>query len=642
VGGLGNDTYVVDSLTDAVVEVAAQGTDTVIAQISGITLAANVENMSLSGAATSGTGNTADNVLTANAALASSLNGGAGNDRLVGLAGNDTLDGGAGNDTLVGGVGNDSYVVDVATDVITELIGQGTDSVSASVTYTLSANVENLTLTGITAINATGNADANSLIGNSAANVLNGQAGADTLAGLGGNDTYVVDNIADVVTEALNQGTDLVQASVSYTLSANVENLTLTGLGAINATGNTLANALVGNAADNVLDGQGGVDTLSGGAGNDSYVIDTVTDSVVEALNQGTDTVIAQVSGYTLAANVENLTLAGTAVSGTGNTGDNVITGNSLASSLNGGAGNDRLIGQAGNDSLIGAAGNDTMEGGAGNDSYTIDVATDVIIELAGGGVDTVSSAITTTLGANVENLTLTGVAIVNGTGNADANSLVGNTAANVLDGRAGADSLSGGLGNDTYIVDNIGDVVIEALNQGTDLVQAGVNHTLAANVENLTLTGTAVEGTGNTLVNVIVGDALANRLDGMLGNDTLTGGAGNDQFIFDSAPGVANLDTITDFTTGDLIVLDAATFAGIGLHNVSLDATMLRQGAGVITAGDANDHLIFNTTNGAMYYDPDGAGGVAATQFATLTGVRAVTAGAIYVADQAHAVVLG
>jgi hypothetical protein len=202
-----------------------------------------------------------------------------------------------------------------------------------------------------------------------------------------------------------------------------------------------------------------------------------------------------------------------------------------------------------------------------------------VIIELAGGGVDTVSSAITTTLSANVENLTLTGLTAINGTGNADANSLVGNTAANVLDGRAGADTLSGGQGNDTYVVDNIGDVVVEALNQGTDLVQAGVNHTLAANVENLTLTGTAVEGTGNTLVNVIVGDALANRLDGLQGNDTLTGGLGNDQFIFDTAPAVANLDTITDFSTGDLIVLDAATFAGIGLHNTSLDATMLRQG---------------------------------------------------------------
>ncbi len=635
VGAAGNDIYRVDSLSDAVVEVAAQGTDTVLASVSGHTLAANVENLTLVDGASSGTGNTGANVLSANSALASSLNGGAGNDTLIGGAAQDTLVGGTGNDLMLGGAGDDSYVVDATADVITEQAGDGIDSVSSGVSYTLGENIENLSLTGITAINGTGNAGANSLSGNSAANVLNGLAGADVMTGLGGGDTYVVDDAGDLVVEALNQGTDLVQASVSHTLADNVENLTLIGTAAINATGNALANTLTGNAADNVLDGGAGIDRLIGGAGNDSYLIDSISDGVTENAGQGTDTVLARVSGYTLATNVENLTLAGAAISGTGNAAANVITGNTLASNLNGGAGNDRLIGQAGNDTLTGAAGTDTLEGGAGNDSYVVDAATDVIVEQTGGGLDSVTSAVTYTLAANVENLTLTGTLAINATGSAEANTLTGNSGANVLDGGAGADTMTGGLGNDTYIVDHAGDVVNEALNQGTEGVQASVSHVLAANVENLTLTGTAADAGGNALVNRIIGNASANRIDSGLGNDTLTGGAGNDQFIFDTAPGTANIDTITDFTLGDLLVLDASVFAGTGLHNQSLDATMLRQGAGITTAGDANDHLIFNTTAGTLFYDPDGAGGLAGSQIATLTGVRSLAASSIFVADQ-------
>ena len=98
--------------------------------------------------------------------------------------------------------------------------------------------------------------------------------GADTLRGGGGNDTYVVDNAGDVVTENAGEGTDLVQSSLTYTLGANVENLTLTGAAAINATGNTLDNILTGNTANNVLTGGAGNDTMRGGAGNDTYVVD--------------------------------------------------------------------------------------------------------------------------------------------------------------------------------------------------------------------------------------------------------------------------------------------------------------------------------------------------------------------------------
>jgi Ca2+-binding RTX toxin-like protein len=164
---------------------------------------------------------------------------------------------------MAGGAGNDTYVVDNTDDTVTEGSGAGTDTVQSSVTFTLGFNVENLTLTGTAAINGTGNTLVNALTGNGAANVLNGLAGADTMAGGAGNDTYIVDNISDTVTEAAGAGTDTVQSSVTVTLSANVENLTLTGTAAINGTGNTLANILFGNSANNIL---------TGGAGNDTYL----------------------------------------------------------------------------------------------------------------------------------------------------------------------------------------------------------------------------------------------------------------------------------------------------------------------------------------------------------------------------------
>ncbi|MGY0194524.1 DUF4347 domain-containing protein [Leptothrix sp. BB-4] len=135
----------------------------------------------------------------------------------------------------------------------------------------------------------------------------------------------------------------------------------------------------------------------------------------------------------------------------------------------------------------------------------------------------------------------------------------------------------------------------------------------------------------------VIQGDAQANLLQGTAGDDTIVGLAGNDTLI--GLAGNDNVDTISDFSSGDRLVLDAAVFAGIGLHNVTLDATMLRQGAGVVTAGDANDHVIFNTSTGALYYDADGAGGAGAVRFATLTGVTSIAATSILVADQPFAV---
>ena len=508
------------------------------------------------------------------------MNGLAGNDFLYGDAGDDVIDGGTGIDTLVGGLGNDTYIVDNASDMATENSGEGTDSVKASVSFTLSANVENLTLTGSANINATGNTGANVLTGNAGDNVLNGGAGADTMAGGLGNDTYVVDNTGDVVSEATNAGADLVQSSVSYTLGANVENLTLTGTTAVNGTGNADNNVLTGNSAANVL---------TGGAGNDTYVVGT-GDTTIEAAGAGTDTVQSAIS-WTLATNVENLTLAGTAaINGTGNTLNNVLTGNT------------------GNNVLDGGAGGDTMAGGTGNDTYYVDNAADVTTEAVSAGTDTVISSINWTLATNLENLTLSGSANINATGNTVANVLTGNAGANVLNGGAGADTMAGGMGNDNYVVDNTADVVSEAANAGTDLVQSSVTYTLATNVENLTLTGTAaVNGTGNTAANVLTGNTGANTLTGGAGNDTLNGGAsadalvggtGNDTYWLGRAYGA---DTITenDTTSGNT---DVARF-DVGIAADQLWFTKTGNNLDVSIIGTTDKFTLSNWYLGNQYH---------------------------------------
>ena len=290
IGGTGNDTYVVDSAGDIVTEGAGAGTDLVQTTLANYVIAANVENLTFTGTGDfTATGNSLDNIITGGIGN-DTLSGAAGNDTLVSGGGNDTLDGGTGNDAMTGGTGNDIYVVDSATDTISELLGEGTDTVQTTLaSFTLGANVENLTYTGAAAFTGTGNGLDNILTGGTAANILNGGAGNDTLVGGAlndtldggtgndamtggaGNDTYVVDSAGDVVTEGVGAGTDTVQSTLAaYTLSANVENLTLTGAGSINGTGNTLANILTGNTGNNILDGGAGADTLSGGGGTDT------------------------------------------------------------------------------------------------------------------------------------------------------------------------------------------------------------------------------------------------------------------------------------------------------------------------------------------------------------------------------------
>ncbi len=330
------------------------------------------------------------------------LLGKVGNDLLYGGLGNDTLDGGKGKDKMYGGKGDDTYVVDNASDKVIEKAGQGHDLVKSSISHTLAANVEDLTLTGVAAINGTGNAADNIITGNDGNNILDGGAGTDHMFGGAGDDTYVVDNAGD--TESDTSGTDTVLSSVTHALGSGVENLTLTGAAAINGTGNELDNTITGNGANNILDGGLGADHMFGGARDDTYIVDNAGDT--ESDTSGTDTVLSSVT-HALGSGVENLTLTGSAASnGTGNALDNTITGNGAANSLSGGDGNDKLFGGDGDDVLQPGAGSDIVDGGAGSDllSYA-DAAASVFVTLRSDHTVTVSGTATGDIASNIEGL---------------------------------------------------------------------------------------------------------------------------------------------------------------------------------------------------------------------------------------------
>ncbi len=499
------------------------------------------------------------------------VRGTTGDDVIVAADGNQSINGGGGADTMSGGLGDDTYVVDAVGDLVIENPGAGTDSVLSSVTYALSLNVENLTLTGTLSVNATGNGLANTLIGNAANNVLDGAGGADTMAGGVGNDTYVVDDGADTVTEFVNEGLDTVQSSVAYVLGANVENLTLVGTAPISGTGNALDNVLTGNGAANVL---------SGGAGNDTYVAGA-GDTVTEAAGEGNDTVVTDAS-WTLEANLENLVLVGVAdIDGTGNSLVNSITGNQ------------------GNNILNGGTGADSMAGALGNDIYVVDNPGDVVIENLGEGTDLVQSTVSYTLSANVENLTLTGASAISGTGNALDNVLTGNSAANtlaggdgndILDGGTGSDTMAGGAGNDTYVVNVSSDVVVESADQGNDTIQSAVTLTLGSNVENLVLTGSsAINGTGNALNNLVRGNSANNTLNGAGGFDALEGGGGNDSLTDTSGGNYLNGGAGTDTLTG----------------GASADFFIGGPGNDTLSTGNGADVIAFNAGDGQDSVNP-------------------------------------
>lgn len=467
IGGAGDDIYSFSS-SDVIIELANGGTD-VLRSSSTVSLVAlaNVENLILTGSsAIIATGNDLNNLLTGNSG-ANILNGG---------AGNDTLDGGSGTDTMIGGAGNDTYVVTSTSDRLTENASEGTDTVNSSVTYTLSDNVENIVLTGASSISATGNDLNNILTGSSGVNTLtgglgndtlDGGAGIDALIGGAGNDVYVIDAASDVVTEAASEGTDRVNSSITYSLGANVERLTLLGSGNIKGTGNTLANILIGNEGLNILtggsgndtlNGGGGDDTLIGGVGNDNYVVDESGITLTENASEGTDTVRSSISlSLSSLINFENVSLQGAS---------NIhATGNSLSNTL---------IGNDGNNSLNGGGNADILIGGIGNDVYIIDNIDDEITEEASEGTDRVQSStidVSIVSVANIENITLTGSADINATGNTLANVLQGNSGTNTINGGSGNDTLIGAADADVLTGSSGADKFVFAVGSGNDTI---------------------------------------------------------------------------------------------------------------------------------------------------------------------------
>ena len=571
-----------------------------------------------------------------------SIQGNGTGNRIDGQNGNDTINGGGGVDTVLGGDGDDLLIYSFGEFYDHFNGGNGNDTASfnwdSSMTLNLATgiysdtaffspfdliDIENITKTGSSDDVLLGSAVANNLdagdgndslfgaagadtlIGGNGVDTLNGGVGNDSLVGGAANDTYFVDSAADVVIETAGGGAlDIVRASVSYTLAAtaDIEYLSTTlagGLAAINLRGNGLAQTIYANAGANNLEGDAGNDTIfglagsdtldggtgndvmNGGADDDTFYVDSAADVVFEGVGGGALDRVRTTVSYALAGGAEveylSTTLAGgvAAINLTGNSVAQTLYANAGMNNLNGGGGNDTIFGLAGSDTLQGGTGDDQMIGGADDDWYYVDSAGDIVTEAAGGGTgDRVYASASYALigSADIELLrtTLTsGVAAINLTGNAVAQTIYGNDGANELSGLAGHDTIFGYDG--------------------------------------------------------------ADRLLGGKGNDLLNGGPGADTFVFDTALGGTNVDTIVGYSVADdMIELDSAIFTGLAAGALN-PLAFASNATGVAVLG--TDRIIYQSTTGSLFFDADGVGGAAGTKFATLTaGLALFGAGEFWV----------
>ena len=379
------------------------------------------------------------------------------------------------------------------------------------------------------------------------------------------------------------------------------------------------ADRLVGLRGDDNLFGGDGDDTLTGGLGADSLTG-----------GAGVDTASYASSAAGVVVDLATNANAGGEAAGDVLSEIETLVGSRFADDLRGDTGANRLDGGGGADLLTGRS---------GNDAYLVDSAGDRVIEGRGGGSDTVFASGSYALAAGQEIETLRtigagGTAAINLTGNEYAQTLQGNAGANVLDGRGGADRMQGFGGTDTYLVDQAGDLVIEARGGGRDTVLASVSYALVAGqeIEALQLlasTGTArLNLNGNEFAQSLVGNNGANVLDGKGGADVLTGRGGADSFVFSTALGATNVDRITDFAAEDTVRLSKSLFSALAPGQLAASA-FKNISAG---AADANDRILYKQATGELFYDADGSGGGVAVKFAVLDNKVALAADDFFV----------
>ena len=505
--------------------------------------------------------------------------------------------------TLTGTTGNDVYTVDNSQDVIVEAVNGGTDTVYSSVSYTLPGNVENITLTGVLNINATGNRDANILIGNAGNNVISGyyddhtggDYGDDTAYGGLGDDDYY--NIANIV-EYANGGYDTMHTwERSDVLPDNVERMVVRG--AWFDTYNP--NSYVGNSLDNVLDVAGVSSTIiDGGAGADQMIW-TWTDKGISGLKNEVTFVIDNPGDTWEVLSPGAIVTLQSSLNGT------YAWGNGVSSYISTATGYVEIIGNGDANTMSAqfAAAGSRLVGGAGDDRYILNSNIDAVVELAGEGTDTIEwtgVGTTAVMADNIERIELDYSALAAGAqGNALDNTMIGNSSDNVLDGGAGNDTMMGGAGNDTYYVDSAGDSVVENTPQsgGFDTIFSSVDYTLPDDVESLILTGTAaINGTGNSFENsVLIGNSAANVLTGGAGWDNIDGGDGADTLIGgagdDTLQGGAGADTLIGGADDDTLLGGDGADTLIGGEGYDT----LQGGAGadvyLYELGDGSDQII-------------------------------------------------
>ena len=530
------------------------------------------------------------------------INGGGGNDTINGEGGHNTLNGGTGDDLLIsngsfdaidGGQGNDFWHGDYSGSTTNLRFAEGAQSV-----YSLTGGGS---MVGVEGFNLTlGSGDDTVVLKHMPLNYGGVQPGQGLgVDGGAGNDSLTVTltshvNVAPVTLYYNYHGTNIIYGGGGTDLPFNnFETLNLTSESA-----NDIFVVIGGPSTHFHINGADGVDSAS-------IDLSYATAPISFTLNNASDAVSTFVGDGSSLENVEWVRL-------TTGSGDDTLTGGSGKDLITGGAGNDLIDGGLGDDQLDGGKGVDTISYAHAASAVTVDLSHS---SASGGeGSDSV---------ANFENII----------GSGFGDTLTGNHFDNQIDGGMGADVMAGHEGNDTYIVDDPGDLVTENAGEGVaDTADAGISYALTDNVENLVLTGSGdIDGTGNALKNVITGNGGANVLAGGLGNDTLTGGQGDDTFLFDTAPAKnTNEDTITDFSIADdTIELDHAVFAT--LSPGALPASAFHSGLGTVATA-AGQHIIYDITNGAVAYDADGKGGAASVVFAHVTPGLALTAADFFV----------